>query len=264
MPGGAVNGGELYWEHAGSGPQLLFCNGSGLTLEDVRPLLGFLAANFDLLAWDYRGFGHSAPVTRPYTMADMAADAFGLMEIAGWSTCGVVGMSFGGMVAQEFAVTSPERVGRLALACTSPGGQGGSSYPLETLLELPPEEQTAARLKVADSRWDERWLDDHPADRALAERLASSQVNPGSAAARTAQFEARAGHDVWDRLSAITCPTLVAYGNYDGIAPRQNSTAIASRIQSAELHGYEGGHGFLFQDPAAMPALVEFLRAPSS
>jgi pimeloyl-ACP methyl ester carboxylesterase len=264
MPDSDVNGVELYWERAGNGPRLLFCNGSGLTLEDARPLLDPLAARFDLLAWDYRGFGRSDRVRRPYTMAEMAADAVGLIEIAGWRTCRVMGVSFGGMVAQETAVTNPERVERLALACTSAGGEGGSSYPLEKLLELPPEAQIAARLKLVDSRWDERWLDDHPVDRALAERLTARQVNPASAAARTAQLEARQGHDVWDRLSAITCPTLVAYGNYDGIAPAQNSTSIASRIQRAELHGYLGGHGFLFQDPAAMPAFVAFLQAPSS
>jgi 3-oxoadipate enol-lactonase len=262
MPGSAVNGVELYWEQAGSGPCLLFCNGSGSTLEDARLLLNLLAAKFDVLAWDYRGFGHSAPVTRPYTMAEMAADAVGLMAIAGWSACRVMGVSFGGMVAQELAVASPERVERLALACTSAGGEGGSSYPLETLLALPPEERIAG-LTVVDRRWDKRWLDDHPADRALAERLAARQVNPASAAAHGAQLEAREGHDVWDRLSAITCPTLVAYGNYDGIAPAQNSAAIASRIQKAELNGYEGGHGFLFQDPTAMPAFVQFLQAPS-
>jgi 3-oxoadipate enol-lactonase len=165
------------------------------------------------------------------------------------------------MVAQEFAVTHPDRVERLALACTSAGGEGGSSYPLETLLELPPEEYTAAALKVADSRWDEGWLADHPADRALADRLAAGDENRVSATAHKAQLEARAGHDVWDRLRAITCPALVGYGSYDGIAPAENSTAIASRIQGAELHGYEGGHAFLFQDPAAVPAFVEFLQA---
>lgn len=262
MPESDVDGVELYWEQAGSGPRLLFCNGSGVTLEDARPLLDLLAANFDLLAWDYRGFGRSAPVTRPYTMAEAAADAVGLMELAGWSRCRVMGVSFGGMVAQEFAVTNPPRVERLALACTSAGGEGGSSYPLQKLLELPPDIQAAARLKLVDSRWDERWLDEHAADRELAERLAARQVNPAPAAAYKAQLQAREAHDVWHRLSAITCPTLVAYGEYDGIAPAQHSTAIASRIQKAELHSYKGGHGFLFQDPAAIPTFLEFLQAP--
>jgi 3-oxoadipate enol-lactonase len=267
MPLDHVNGVELYWEQRGGGPRLLFCNGSGLTLQDVRLLLDPLAASFDLLAWDYRGFGRSAPVTRPYTMADVAADAAGLLEIAGWESCRVVGVSFGGMVAQEFAVTNPGRVERLALACTSAGGEGGSSYPLQKLLELPPGQRAAAELKLADSRWDQRWLEAHPVDRAIAGRLTAAgqdQQDPAAAAASAAQLQAREGHDVWDRLGAMTCPALVGYGNYDGIAPARNSTSIASRIRGAELHGYEGGHGFLFQDPAALPAFTAFLQAPSS
>jgi 3-oxoadipate enol-lactonase len=261
MPAGHVHGAELYWEQRGSGPRLLFCNGSGTTLQTVRPLLDVVAAKFDLLAWDYRGLGRSVPLTGPYTVADLAADAVGLLEIAGWDTCRVLG----GMVAQEFAVTHPERVERLALACTSAGGGGGSSYPVQKLQELPPQERAAAQLKLADSRWDERWLEAHPADRALADRLTAAghnQRDPAAAAAFKAQLEARAGHDVWDRLDVITCPTLVGYGNYDGIAPVQNSTAIASRIRGAEPRGYEGGHLFLFQDPAALPEFEAFLQAP--
>ena len=139
------------------------------------------------------------------------------------------------------------------------------SYPLQNLRELQPEERSAAQLKVTDSRWDERWLEAHPADRALAERLTAigrNQHDPSAAAAYNAQLEARASHDVWDRLGAITCPTLVGYGNFDGIAPAQNSTAIASRIRGAELHGYDGGHGFPVQHPAALPEFVAFLQAP--
>ena len=176
------------------------------------------------------------PLTGPYTMADLAADAVGLLEIAGWDTCRVLGVSFGGMVAQEFAATNPQRVERLALACTSAGGDGGSSYPLQKLQELPAQERAAAQLKLADSRWDERWFEAHPADRALAEGLTAAgrtRRDPAAAAAYTAQLEARAGHDVWGRLDAITCPTLVGYGNYDQIArPR---TAPPSHRASAEL-----------------------------
>jgi 3-oxoadipate enol-lactonase len=265
VPVDQVNGVELYWERSGSGPRLLFCNGSGTTLQVVRPLLDSLARRFDLLAWDYRGLGRSVPLTGPYTMADLAADAAGLLEIARWDTCRVLGVSFGGMAAQEFAVTNPERVERLALACTSAGGEGGSSYPVAKLQGLPPRDRRAAELKLADSRWDERWLQAHPADRVLAERLTAAQDQPDPAEpAYQAQLEARAGHDVWDRLDAIACPALVGYGNYDGIAPAQNSIAIASRIRGAELRGYEGGHLFLFQDPAAVPEFEAFLQAPSS
>jgi 3-oxoadipate enol-lactonase len=258
-----VNGVELSWDRSGSGAPVLFCNGSGATVADAQPMVEPLAGEFDVLAFDYRGFGRSGAVTRPYTMADIAADVLGLLEHVGWDRCRVVGVSFGGMVAQEFAVTHPERVECLGLVCTSAGGDGGSSHPLQMLLELPAEERAAARLRLVDGRWDDRWLDAHHVDRMIAERLIArlhQQQDSFTAAAHQAQLEARAGHDVWNRLDAITCPTLVAYGRHDGIAPPQNSEAIASRIHGAELRGYEGGHMFLLQDPAAMRDLLAFLR----
>jgi 3-oxoadipate enol-lactonase len=229
----------------------------------MQPLLDALAAGFDLLSWDHRGFGGSGPVRAPYTMADVAGDVAGLLDAVGWEHCRVFGLSFGGMVAQEFAVTHPERVDRLVLACTSSGGDGGSSYPLHELLELPAEQRAATELTVFDSRWDDRWLGTHPVDRVLADRLLARRVpgSPAIQAARRAQLDARRGHDVWDRLDAITCPTLVACGRYDGIAPPENSAAITSRIRGAELRSYEGGHGFLAQDPAAMQEIGAFLEA---
>jgi 3-oxoadipate enol-lactonase len=59
----------------------------------------------------------------------------------------------------------------------------------------------------------------------------------------------------------VTCPTLVACGRYDGIAPPANSEAIAARIPGAELRTYEGGHAFVAQDPAAIPEVMGFLAA---
>ncbi len=77
------------------------------------------------------------------------------------------------------------------------------------------------------------------------------------------QLEARRHHDVWDRLPAITCPTYVACGRFDGIAPPRNSAAIASRITGARLETYEGGHPFLAQDPRSITDLLGFLGGPT-
>ncbi len=256
-------GAELFWQAAGSGPRLLFCNGSTMTVESGRPLLEMAGQGFELLSWDYRGLGRSAPVTAPYTMADLTADAVAVLDDAGWETCTVMGLSFGGMVAQEFAVTHPERVQRLALACTSAGGAGGSSYPLDRLAELDGTERTATWRELLDERWDERWLAEHATDMTLAQlaTVDRDRENPDGAEGRRLQMQARAGFDAFERLDAISSPTLVGYGRYDGIAPPANSSAMASRIHGSELRGYEGGHLFLVQDPAAMPDFRGFLQA---
>jgi pimeloyl-ACP methyl ester carboxylesterase len=66
---------------------------------------------------------------------------------------------------------------------------------------------------------------------------------------------------VCERLHRIACPTLVAGGRYDGIAPPANSEAIASRVPDAELRMYEGGHAFFAQDARALPEIIDFLAA---
>ena len=165
------------------------------------------------MAHDQRGLGKTSIPPGPYSMADYAADGIALIDHLGWDTCRVVGTSFGGMVAQEMAVTVPDRIERLALNCTSPGGAGGPSYPLHELRDLSPEEARALSMKLMDSRFDDEWLATHDLDRMLVEGLASrTAAEPGSEQARGEgeQMEARKGHDVWDRLPRITCPTLVA------------------------------------------------------
>ena len=261
MPTAHNAGIDLAWECSGSGPRLLVLIGSGSTLEESRDLLGLVAGGATHLAFDYRGLGASGPAPTPYGMAECAADALAVMDAAGWDTARVIGISFGGMVAQELAVTAPERVERLVLACTSAGGAGGSSYPLHELLDLDPGERAARAATLLDSRFDEPWLEAHPNDRALVTYMGRRQadVGPVEAAARRAQLDARRGHDVWDRLPAVHCPTLVACGRFDPIAPMANSQAIASRIAGSELSVYDGGHPFVVQDPAALPDIRAFL-----
>jgi pimeloyl-ACP methyl ester carboxylesterase len=265
MPTAHLNGIDIYYEESGEGPNLLFVNGSGSTLEQARLLVQVYAgAGLHVAAHDQRGLGKTSIPPGPYTMADYAADAIALCDHLGWDTFRVVGTSFGGMVAQEIAVTVPDRIERLALLCTSSGGVGAPSYPLHELRDLPSAEARELGMKLLDTRFDEAWLAEHPDDRGIVELMTSRAVaEPGSEQERgeIEQMHARKGHDVWDRLPRITCPTLVASGRYDGIAPPANGEAIASQVPDAELRLYEGGHAFFIQDPRAFPDITAFLTA---
>jgi len=265
MPTVSLNGIDVYFERyepSGAVPRLLFINGSGGSIDRAKPTLDQLRPHFDLAIHDQRGLGRTEVPTTPWTMADYAADAIALMDHLGWDTCRVWGISFGGMVAQELAVTVPHRIERLALLCTSPGGAGGSSYPLHELASMDATVRSATTIRIMDTRFDEAWLATHPTDRLIVEQLNvanDAEKTPRQVLGERLQLEARRHHDVWDRLPAITCPTLVAAGRYDGLAPVSNSEQIAARVPTAELRVYEGGHLFIAQDRRAIPEISAFL-----
>jgi 3-oxoadipate enol-lactonase len=261
VPSVHANGIDIYFERRGSGPPLLWFNGSGATLELAGPMLDPYAARFDVVAHDQRGLGKTSVPPGPYEMADYAADAAALLDHVGWDSCRVVGTSFGGMVAQEFAVTWPDRVERLALVCTSPGGKF-AAFGLHTLESKSPDEMAVIGATLLDTRFTPEWLAEHDDDRKIAEMVAQRRgvpVDPEVGRGQREQLLARSRLDVLDRLERITCPTLVASGKYDGISPPENGAAIAERVPDATLRVYEGGHMFFGQDPAAMPEILDFL-----
>ena len=265
MPHCNANGVSLYYELTGSGERLLCISGTGGDLRQTPKLTdGPFAEAFEILAYDQRGLGQSSVPAAPYSMADFADDAAALLDAVGWEDCLVFGVSFGGMVAQEFAIRYPSRVRRLALACTSAGGRGGGSYPLQNLFQLDAEQRTAQQMELLDTRWDAAWRAEHPdqvqliADRMLRGR--GEDAGGGASVGLANQLAARAGHDTADRLAAITCPTFVSGGRFDGIAPPSNSEFLARAIPGAELTLYDGGHIFFVQDAAAIPDTISFLR----
>lgn len=208
-----ISGTELYFEQLGSGPGLLFLNGTGATVANASPLLTVFAAAFDVVAFDQRGIGRSALPDGPYTMADLAADVLALADHLGWEHFRLAGVSFGGMVAQEVAVTASDRIDRLVLLCTSPGGAGGASFPLHTLAEMDPADRDASSVQILDSRFTPDWLESHDGDRALASLMVQRFTMDKPESVRKGeelQLGARRGHDVYGRLPRITCPTMVA------------------------------------------------------
>jgi pimeloyl-ACP methyl ester carboxylesterase len=255
---------SIHYEVSGDGPRVLFFNGSGATLKSSAHLIGALAKTCTVLAHDQRGLGETSIPEGPYTMAQFASDGAALLDHVGWDTCAVVGISFGGMVAQEFAVSYPQRVEKLVLLCTSAGGDAGSSYPLHELGALTPEERASKITTLTDSRWTPEWLASHPEDAAivnLRNEQAGVPKSKETIKGEMLQLGARIGHNVADRLHQVTAPTFVAAGEFDGIAPKSNSEEIVRRLPNASLAVYQGGHIFTAQDRRAITDIRQFLTA---
>ena len=265
MPFADIGKLRFYFERAGSGAPLLFISGTGGDLR-VKPSVmdGPLPKHFDTLAYDQRGLGQSAKPDIAYSMADYADDAALLMDSTGWTTALVVGVSFGGMVAQEFVLRHPSRVRRLVLCCTSPGGAGGASFPFHTIDHMGREQRARQMIPISDTRRDAAWAESHKEQYEQFVAMASADPyadEPGHARGARLQLEARAKHDTWDRLSQIRCLVMIAAGRYDGIAPLDRQENMAKRIANADLQVFDGGHLFLLQDRAAFPKIIEFLNA---
>ena len=266
MPFATVRDLSMYYEIHGTGSRLLIINGTGGDLRRKPNIFDSpIAKHFEILSYDQRGLGQTSRPDIPYTMADYADDANGLLDTIGWESCMVMGISFGGMVAQEFALRYPPRVERLVLACTSSGGEGGASYPFQELAHLPEEDYIRHILQLSDTRRDAAWQDANPEKfQALFDlTLAGMQVGadePGRQIGARRQMEARSGHDTYKRLSTLRMPVYVCGGRYDAIATPANLEALHKQIQGARLEFFEGGHLFLIQDAKAFERVEAFLQ----
>lgn len=259
-----ANGLEIWLETAGSGPPLLFIGGTGWDLRRTRDPLGpLLTRHFSVALYDQRGQGQSAKPPGPYAMQDFAQDAVGVLDALGWERAHVVGYSFGGMVAQELAIRHPSRIDRLVLAATTSGGAGGRSYPIEEFVDLPPVQRARKGLEIADLRFAALLMSDPDKAHALIDARARNQTRflhePRAREGLTEQLRARAAHNTYDRLGAISAETLLVAGEFDGQAPMRAVEALAKRIPSSVFHTVPGAHDFIAENKRFLDLIVSFL-----
>src|SRR4051794_822164 len=143
----ATNGDvRLAYEVAGDGPPLILLMGLGYDRHGWGVVPSLLAEDFRVAWYDNRGLGESSVPVGPYSASLMAVDALAVMDAAGFDRAHVLGTSLGGMVAQELVLAEPERVDKLVLSCTTPGGQDAFPMPARSVEaiarfpQLPPEE----------------------------------------------------------------------------------------------------------------------------
>jgi 3-oxoadipate enol-lactonase len=256
-----VAGTELYYERRGAGEPLLLIQGLGANLLHWgEPLLTELERDFELVGFDHRGAGRSAPLggKETLTTASLAADAVALLDALGLDRVHVLGISMGGMVAQELALAHPGRVRSLTLGCTSCGGTQSRATDQEVIRAL-----TAAVF----SRDQDRMLRTgfqfvvspaYAAEAAhYAQFVAAAHQHPPGIPLLMAQQAAVVGHDTYARLRGLRVPALVVHGTGDRMLAAVNGDLVASLIPGARLELLEGaGHLFFWEQPQRAAQLV--------
>jgi 3-oxoadipate enol-lactonase len=255
---------ELSYERTGSGPPLLAIIGmSGTLLSWGDAFLEPLREHFEVVAYDHRGVGESSRMEAPFTIAALAEDAAGLLDALELDSVHVLGISMGGMVAQELALAHPERIRTLALGCTYCGGPGSSLASPAVAQRLVESLRSGDRELALRTGWEicisPRFRDDAVLYDAYRARVLS---RPVAREVIVAQMQAIAGHDTSARLAGLELPTLIVHGTADDLIPVENARVLAGHMPTARLELLDGaGHLFFLEEPLRSAELVRDLAA---
>jgi pimeloyl-ACP methyl ester carboxylesterase len=260
MATASVNGHDLHYLRRGEGPPLLLIMGmSGTHLTWGNTFLHALEQDFDLITYDHRNIGMSSKSDEPFTIADLAADASALLSELGLESANVLGISMGGMVAQELVLAHPEQVRRLVLGCTYAGGPGGELARPEVVQRLAGAMNAGNPEEAVRAGWEVNVSAPYAADAQAYEAFRDVVFQlPVPIPAIMTQMQAIGGHDTHDRLQEIQAPTLVIHGTEDQMLPVSNGRAIAAEIPGARLEILEGvGHAFFLERAEQSAQLVK-------
>lgn len=258
MPHIEVNGRRIFYARRGAGEPLLLIHGmGGHHMSWGEWFLGPLARDYDLVAFDHRGIGGSSRADEPFTIADLAADAAGLLTALGWADVHVFGIAVGGMIAQELVLRHPNLVRTLTIGASSSGGvtreapataqrmmDAIATHNLDHSLRTTFEANLSARFTADPANFD------------TYRRVTVAEKAP----VPVVQMQYRAGlaHDAASRLPAIATPTLVLHGTADALLSPANGKRIARLIPHARLELIHGaGHLFWWEQPQRT---IELLR----
>ena len=231
-------------------PPLILLEGMGGDIPGWRRNIPMLAEELRVIAYDLRGNGNSDEPPGPCTMGTFVDDTIALVNSLGIERAHVYGQSFGGMVAQELALTRPDRVRTLILGCTH---AGLSRAVRASGAKVPKGEPWRAMYSPG-------FPDRHPEHVADDLRIGAAQPKHPEGGRR--QWEAMQGFDSDDRLPSLRVPTLVLHGTQDLAVAPENAKILAERIPGAELVLLEGA-GHLYhseQAGAADAAVLDFVR----
>lgn len=258
MPFADLDDRRLFYARRGSGEPLVLVQGmAGHHAIWGEPFLTALARDFDVINLDHRGIGESTDVPGDFTVFDLAEDVVALLDALDIRDAHVLGVSFGGMVAQELVLQHPDRLRRLVLGCSYCGGPDGSLRapgPLRMMTAMHTRDvEQAIRAAYVSNFAPDFAADEH--NYAPFKEVSLSVVAPVHVILR--QAKASFAHDTSARLGSVETPTLVLHGRQDDMLEYVNGELIAKLIPDAQLHTFEDtGHMFWWEHPDESAALI--------
>lgn len=265
MPNARVGDINMEYHIEGQGPPLLMIMGLGGQASSWgEPFLTSLRPHFRIIRFSNRGTGQTDKPSNDVTIRLMADDAAGLLQELGIESAHVLGISMGGMIAQELALNHAQRVQGLVLGCTMCGFKHGTPARPEVWSVLapqpgvPPEEQMRKSWPIVSTpEFAERERE------FLEEMLRTELVHPTPIATLVRHIGAIQGFDTYDRLPKNQASTLIIHGDRDQLIPVQNASVLRERIANSTLHTLaDTGHTFFWEKPEeSAEAIVEFLSS---
>jgi poly(3-hydroxyalkanoate) depolymerase len=241
---------------------LVLANGIGASLELLQPFVDALDPSIEVVRFDVPGVGGSPLPTLPYRLPALARLVARMLDQLGHPVVDLLGVSWGGGLAQQFALCHRRRCRRLVLAATGTG-----------MLMVPARPRVLARMatprRYLDPDYAERIAGDlyggtMRSDPAQARALLHDRTRVGPGRGYLYQLAAGAGWSSLPLLPWIRQPTLLLAGDDDPIVPLVNASIMRRLLPDAELHVYHGGHLGLLTDAAELAPVVDrFLRGGS-
>ena len=274
MPTANINGTEIYFEEHGSGTPLLCIMGFATDSIGWAMQTPAFAEKHRTIVFDNRGVGRSAKPAGPYAIPAMADETAALLDHLGIPSANVLGLSMGGMIAQELALRHPQKVDRLVLAATFPRPDDHQRQVQQNIMDsFGATMSDSGEISVDMSTVNPIMFFQQLLPLVFTPEFINTQLmqlmqmfsgalqHGFDLNAIMAQAAAIRGHDTVERLGQITAPTLVLHGDSDRLIPVENGEVLAKHIPGATLTKVaNGSHGFNFEQPQTFnDAVLDFV-----
>jgi len=266
MPKVKVNDIEMYYEVHGEGTPLLMIMGWGGSSEDwPKPMIDTISTHFKTIIFDNRGTGRTDKPDTDYSIKQMADDAAGLLDALEIPKAHIIGLSMGGMIAQEFGISHPDKTIGLVMGCTHCGSPHNiprteeAAEIMEKMIDPPDDMSEMDLFRLYVTLWaTPEYLAEH------LDEMASGQTKafPTPGWVRRRQWDGIIDFSSYDRLPLISAPSLVIHGSKDNWVLPGNAKIIADRIPGAKLIMYEeSGHAFSEQAAEMVIDVLQFFKS---